>query len=174
MFILFTIVNTNTGDYMKKNTIITILVVLLIGLCTIAGTYAVIIDVTGEEGMKEIANEITLRDIFTDTDGNYNDLYYDVKNELNITEDEANILMDSTYIDDALQIVLESIVDYKANNITEAKLSNDEIYNLIVDSVNKTENLSDETKTRIINKSAQYKEDISDYVYDIEINNLEG
>lgn len=159
---------------MKKNTIIVILLVLLIGLCTLAGTYAVIIEVTGEEGMMEIANEITLRDIFTDTNGNYNDLYYDVKNELAITEEEANILMDSTYIDDALQVVLKSIVDYKANNITDAKMSNDEIYNLIVDSVNNTENISEATKTRIINKSAYYKEDISDYVYDIDINILEG
>ena len=78
--------------------------------------------------------------------------------------------MDSSYIDDALQIVLKSIVDYKANNITSAKLTNDEIYNLIVDSVNSTDNLSAETKTRIIDKSSYYKEDISDYVYDIDIN----
>ena len=159
---------------MKKNTIIIILLVLLVGLCTIAGTYAVIIDVTGEEGMREIVNTITLRDIFTDTDGNYNDLYYDVKSELDITEEEANILMDSTYINDSLEIVLESIVDYKANNISRAKMSNDEIYNLIEDSVNNTENISEDTKNRIINKSSYYKQDISDYVYGIDINVIEG
>ena len=159
---------------MRKNAIIAVLVVLLIVLCTIAGTYAVIIDVTGEEGMKEMTNVITIRDIFTDTNGNYNDLYYDVKNELNITEEEANILMDSSYIDDALQIVLKSIVDYKANNISSSKMSNDDIYNLIVTSVNNTKNISDDTKTIIINKSSYYKQDISDYVYDIDINILEG
>lgn len=159
---------------MRKNAIITALVVLLIALCTIAGTYAVIIDVTGEEGMKEMVNTITLRDVFTDTDGNYNELYYDVKKELSVNEEEANILMDSIYIDEALQIVLDSIVDYKANNISSAKMSDDDIYNLIVEAINKTENISDETKTRIINKSSYYKQDISDYVYDIDINFLEG
>lgn len=155
---------------MKKNTIVIILLVLLTVLLTVAGTYAVVIDVTEKDGLMEMVNAITLRDIFTDNDGNYNDLYYDVKSTLNITEAEANILMDSSYIDDALQIVLKSIVDYKANNITSAKLTNDEIYNLIVDSVNSTDNLSAETKTRIIDKSSYYKEDISDYVYDIDIN----
>lgn len=155
---------------MKKNTIVIILLVLLTVLLTVAGTYAVVIDVTEKDGLMEMVNAITLRDIFTDNDGNYNDLYYDVKSELNITEEEGGILMDSSYIDDALQIVLKSIVDYKANNITSAKLTNDEIYNLIVDSVNSTNNLSAETKTRIIDKSSYYKEDISDYVYDIDIN----
>ena len=155
---------------MKKNTIVIILLVLLSVLLTVAGTYAVIIDVTEKDGLMEMVNTITLRDIFTDNDGNYNDLYYDVKSELNITEEEASILMDSSYIDDALQIVLKSVVDYKANNITSAKLTNDEIYNLIVDSVNSTDNLSTETKARIIDKSSYYKEDISDYVYDIDIN----
>ena len=155
---------------MKKNTIVIILLVLLSVLLTVAGTYAVIIDITEKDGLMEMVNTITLRDIFTDNDGNYNDLYYDVKSELNITEEEASILMDSSYIDDALQIVLKSIVDYKANNITSAKLTNDEIYNLIVDSVNSTDNLSTETKARIIDKSSYYKEDISDYVYDIDIN----
>lgn len=158
---------------MKKNTVITILLVILISLITLTGTYAVIIDVTSVNGMMEMTNEINVRDIFTDTDGNYNDLYYDVKNELNITEEEANILIDSNYLNDSLQIVLKSIVDYKANNISTAKLSNEEIYNLIVDSVNSTANISDETKNRIINKTAYYKQDISDYVYDIDINILE-
>lgn len=155
---------------MKKNTIVIILLVLLTALLTVAGTYAVIIDVTEREGLMEMVNTITLRDIFTDNDGNYNDLYYDVKSTLNITEEEASILMDSPRMDDSLQIVLKSIVDYKANNITSAKLTNDEIYSLLVDSVNNTDNISNETKTRIIDKSSYYKEDISDYVYDIDIN----
>ena len=158
---------------MKKNIVVTVFVILLIGLCTIAGTYAVIISVTGEEGMMKIANEITLRDIFTDTNGNYNNLYYDVKRELNVTEEEANILIDSIYIDEALDIVLDSIVDYKANKIESARLSNDDIYNLIYNCINKTENISEEVKNRIINKSLYYKEDISRYLYDIDIDILE-
>lgn len=159
---------------MKRKILVAVLLVLLIGLGTFAGTYAVIIDVTDEDGMKEIVGTITPRDIFTDTNGNYNNLYYDVKRELNITEEEANILMESRYVNDALQIVLESIVDYNANNITSAKLSNDEIHNLVKEAVNKTENINEETKNRIIDKSSYYKNDISNYLYDIDINVLEG
>ena len=95
-----------------------------------------------------------------------------MKNELGITEEEANILMESVPINDALQIVLESIVEYKVKDNIDAKLSNDEIYNLITDSVLNTENISDDLKSRIINKASIYREDISDYVYDIEVSLL--
>ena len=53
-----------------------------------------------------------------------------------------------------------------------AKLSNDELYNLISDGVVNTENIKDELKSRIINKASIYKNDISDYVYDIEVSLL--
>jgi len=161
--------NTKTGDIMKRNTVITILLIFLGLLCTLAGTYAVIIEVTDNDGIKEIINTINTRDLFTDINGNYNNLYYDVKRELDITEEEANILIDSSYVNDSLQIVLESIVDYRMNNINDAKLSNDDIIRLIEDSVNNTKGLSDSTKTKIINKSKIYKNDISDYLYNIEI-----
>lgn len=159
---------------MKKKVVVLILLIFLIGLYTIASTYSIIIEVTDDNGENNIVNTITPRDIFTDTDGNYNDLYYDVINELQITEEEANILMDSTYVNDKLQIVLQSIVDYKVDNNINAKLSNDEINNMIKDAVNTTENLSDETKTKIINKSNTYKNDISDYLYNFDITILEG
>ena len=44
--------------YMKKNNIfiISIIVVILVSLCTIAGTYAVIINVTNENGVDKIIN----------------------------------------------------------------------------------------------------------------------
>ena len=157
---------------MKRNTIITILLIFLGLLCTLAGTYAVIIEVTDNDGIKEIINVINTRDLFTDTNGNYNNLYYDVKRELNISEEEANILIDSSYVNDSLQIVLKSIVDYRMNNIYDAKLSNDEIINLIEESINNTEGLTDSTKNNIINKSKIYKNDISNYLYDIEIDIL--
>lgn len=157
---------------MKRNTIITILLIFLGLLCTVAGTYAVIIEVTDNDGIKEMINVINTRDLFTDNNGNYNSLYYDVKRQLNITEDEANILMDSYYVNDSLQIVLKSIVDYRMNNDYNAKLSNEEIISLIEESVNNTEGLSDSTKNNIINKSKIYKNDISNYLYDIEIDIL--
>jgi len=154
---------------MKKKTAILILLIFLIGLYTIASTYSIIIEVTDNNGENNIVNTITPRDIFIDTNGNYNDLYYDVINELQITEEEANILMDSSYINDKLQIVLQSIVDYKVDKDIEAKLSNDEIYNMITDAVNNIENLSEETKTKIINKSNTYKNDISNYLYNFDV-----
>ena len=157
---------------MKRKVIVSILLVLLVFLCTIAGTYSVIIDITESDGKNEIVNTITTRDIFTDSYGNYNNLYYDVINELQITDEEANILLDSEYINDKLQMVLQSIVDYKLDNDINAKLSNDEIYNMIEESINNTEGLTEEVKTRIINKSNTYKNDISNYLYDFDINIL--
>ena len=159
---------------MKKGiTIIVIaLSILLVALYTVTSTYSVIIDVIEKEGTTEIINEITVRDLLINEDGSYNKTYYDVKNELNLTEEEANILMNSTQINDALQILLESIVDYKAHNNINAKFSNEKLYNLITDSVLNTKNISDETKSRIINKASLYRQDISDYVYDIEVSLL--
>ena len=159
---------------MKKGTtiIVVALSILLVGLYTVASTYSVIIDVIENNGVMEIVNEINIRDLLTNDDGSYNDTYYDVKNELGVTEGEANILMESVPINDALQIVLESIVDYKINNNINAKLSNNELYNLISNGVVNTENITDELKSRIINKASLYKNDISDYIYDIEVSLL--
>lgn len=159
---------------MKRKVVVLILLILLVGLYTIASTYSIIIEVTDTNGENEIVNIITPRDIFTDTNGNYNDLYYDVIRQLNITEDEANILMDSDYVNDKLQIVLQSIVDYKIDNNESAKLSNDEVYNMIKEAITNTEGLTDDTKIRIINKSNTYINDISDYVYDFDVTILEG
>lgn len=158
---------------MKRKVVVIILLILLVGLYTLASTYSIIIEVTDNDGQNEIVNEITARDIFIDTNGNYNNLYYDVKRELNVTEEEANILIDSVYVIDKLQIVLQSIVDYKVDNNINAKLSNEEIYNMIKDAVTNTEGLTEETKTKIINKSNIYIKDISDYVYDFDISILE-
>lgn len=159
---------------MKRKVVVLILLISLVGLYTVASTYSIIIEVTDNNGENEIVNTITPRDIFTDTNGNYNDLYYDVKNELSVTVEEMDILMDSSYVNDYLQIVLQSIVDYKVDNDESTKLSNDEVYNMIKDAVNKTEGLSDDTKTRIINKSNTYKNDISDYLYDFDVTILES
>lgn len=159
---------------MKRITSIVIIVlsILLVGLYTVASTYSVIIDVVEKDGVTEIINEIKIRDLLTNDDGTYNDTYYMVKDELNVTNEEANILMESEKLNEYLQIVLESIVDYKINNNINAKLSNNELYNLISDGVVNTENITDELKSRIINKASLYKNDISDYVYDIEVSLL--
>lgn len=159
---------------MKKITTIVIIVlsILLVGLYTVTSTYSVIINVIEKDGITEIVNEITIRDILINDDGTYNDTYYTVKDELQATEEEANILMNSVPLNESLQTVLESIVEYKIHNNTQAKLSNDEIYNLITESILNTDNISDDLKSRIINKSSVYRDDISDYIYDIEVSVL--
>lgn len=159
---------------MKKTTTIIIIVIsiLLIGLYTVTSTYSVIINVIEKDGITEIVNEITIRDLLTNDDGTYNDTYYLVKDELKVTDEEANILIKSAPLNEALQIVLESIVEYKVHNNIDAKLSNEKIYNLISEAILNTNNITDELKSRIINKASIYRNDISDYIYDIEVSLL--
>lgn len=159
---------------MKKGITLTVIIlsVLLVALYTVTSTYSVIIDVIEKDGKNEIVNEIKIRDLLTNDNGSYNQTYYDLKNELNVTTEEANILMDSEPINKSLQTVLKSIVEYKLNDNINAKLSNNELYELITDAVLNTNNISDDVKSRIINKASRYKQDISDYVYDIEVSVL--
>jgi len=153
----------------KLSLLVIVLVSFLAIVYTLASTYAVIINVREEEGRNEIINEITLRDLVTDENGVYNSYYYDIKNELDITSEEATLLLVSNRLNENLQVVLDSIVDYKLNNNSSARMSNDEIYNLIVDGVNNTGNLSQELRNKVITKSNRYIQDISDYLYDIEV-----
>lgn len=159
---------------MKKTTTIIVITlsILLVGLYTVTSTYSVIIEVIEKDGITEIVNEINIRDVLTNDDGTFNDTYYDIKNELNITDDEADILLDSVPLNEALQTVLESIVEYKVHDNVDAKLSDEAIYNLISEAVLNTNNISDDLKSRIINQASIYRDDISDYVYDIEVSVL--
>ena len=112
---------------MKKNNImlISLIIVILTTLCTIAGTYAVIINVTNENGTDKIINNIDIKDLLTNDNGIYNNTYYQVKNELNVNEEEMNILMNSEPLNNKLKLVLDSIVKYSLSNNKEAKYSND-------------------------------------------------
>lgn len=159
---------------MKKVTTftITIISILLVGLYTVASTYSVIINAIEKDGLTEIVNEITIRDLLINDNGTYNDTYYNVKNELEVTEEEANLLMESIPLNNSLQTVLNSIVEYKVHNNLDAKLSSDEIYNLITEAILNTNNIDDELKSRVINKSSIYRNDISNYMYDIEVSLL--
>jgi len=158
---------------MKTTTSIIIVVsIILIGLYTVTSTYSVIINVIENDGITEIVNQITIKDLLINDDGTYNNTYHLVKNELQVTEEEANLLIESQPLNESLQIVLESIVEYKIHNNLDAKLSDEEIYNLITTSILNTNTLTDELKSRIINKSSIYRKDISDYAYDIEVSLL--
>ena len=154
----------------KKTSLILIAVsIFLIFVYTLASTYAVIINVTEEEGRQEIINEITIRDLVTNDNGSYNTYYYDVKKELDISDVEATLLIESRALNANLKMVLDSIVDYNLNNNQSARLSNKEIYNLIVEGLNNTGNLSNELRNKVINKSNVYINDISKYLYDINV-----
>lgn len=156
------------NDMKKWNVLlISILSILLMLICIIAGTYAVIINVSSEEGIDKIVNEITIKDLLTNDSGMYNNTYYTVKNELNVNEEEMNILMSSERLNSNLQVVLNSVVNYKLHN--KNKLSNNEIYDLIVMSINEDNNINTNLKNKVINKSNYYKQDISNFIYDLEV-----
>ncbi|MGN1342592.1 MAG: hypothetical protein ACI4VL_05150 [Bacilli bacterium] len=157
----------------KKIILVVLIVILLILTCTIASTYAVIVNVTNKNGILEIVNKITIKDLLINDDGTYNNTYYNVINTLDITFDEVSTLMESESLNEKLQIVLNTVVDYKINNNVTAKLSNDEIYNLIVDGINNTNNITEELKNKVITKSSEYINDVSDFLYDIEVSLLE-
>lgn len=157
---------------MKKNIVISILLILLIGISTIMGTYAVIINVVSENGVDRIVNTITIRDLLSDDNGNYNNTYYDVKNELNVSDDDMDILINSSYLNDSLKIVLDNVVSYKLRGGN--KLSNDYIYDMIVNDINSDDSIYNELKDKVIDKGSIYRDDISDYVYDIDVNLING
>lgn len=158
----------------SKGIIISILIILLVFVSTIAATYSVIINVVSNNGINEIVNVITIRDLMTDNDGVYNDTYYNVKNELGISDSEAEVLMESDELNKSLQVVLNSIVTYKVDNDENAKMSDIELYNLIIDSVNRDNTISDKLKDKVKNKSNVYIRDVSDFMYDIEVSVLEN
>jgi len=153
-----------------RNIIIVTLSVLLVVIYMAAGTYSVIIDVVQNEGINEIVNEITIRDLVTDDNGNYNEYYYDIKRELAITDEEAELLINSSSFNERLQDVLNNIVAVKVNG--GSRYTDNQIYNIIVDAVNRTTGITEELKNKVINKSNQYKSDITKYMYDIEVNIL--
>lgn len=152
-----------------KGIFISILIILLVFVSTVAATYSVVINVVSNNGINEIVGVITIRDLMTDSEGKFNDTYYNVKRELSISDDEGKILMDSDSLNRELQVVINSIVEYKVDKKVDSKLSNDEVYNLIVEGVNNDQDISDGLKNRIKEKSQIYINDISDFLYDIDV-----
>ena len=92
---------------MKKRLLVVLLIILLTLAYTIASTYAVIINVKSESGVNEIINKITIKDLLTGDNNEYNETYYDVKNTLDITEEEMNILINSKELDKKLQTTIK-------------------------------------------------------------------
>ena len=159
---------------MKNKFIVAILVVLLTITYTLIGTYAVIINVKNKDGINEIVGKIEIKDLLTNDDGNFNNTYYTVKNTLNVDEEEMNTLMTYSILNEKLQVVLNSIVEYKINNNQDAILSNSEIYNLIVTGVEEDTSINTTLKDKVIKNSNNYIQDISTFLYDIEVSKIEG
>ncbi len=132
----------------KKITTISLLVIgiILISFYVISSTYSVIINVLDKEGQTEILNDISIRDLLIDENGMYNSTYYDVTRELDITEEEAEMLMDSIPLNMVLDEIVVSIVDYNFHN--KDKLSNNELYNLIVDGINGDSKINNNLRLR--------------------------
>lgn len=152
--------------------LISIIIVILTVLCTSMGTYAVIINVVNDNGKDKIINNISIRDLLTNDNGTYNNTYYQVKDELKASEEEMNILINSEVLNNKLKLILDSIVEYKLRNNKEARYSNDEIYNMIIDGINNISSIDEGLKNRVIVSSSRYREDISDFLYDIEVSLL--
>lgn len=151
-----------------KKIFVSVLLVLLVGVSTIMGTYAVIINVVSDNGVDKIVDVINIKDLLSDDNGNYNSTYYDVRDELNISDSEMDVLMNSSYLNDSLKTILDNVVSYKLRCGT--KLSNDDIYNMIVNDVNNDDSINNILKNKVIDKSNVYRSDISDYIYDLDVN----
>ena len=82
--------------------------------------------------------------------------------------------MTSSILNEKLQVVLNSIVEYKINNNKDAILSNSEIYNLIVTGVEEDTSINNTLKDKVIKNSNNYIQDISTFLYDIEVSKIEG
>ena len=151
----------------KKITTITILIlsITFVSLYVISTTYSLIINVIEKDGVDEIINDITIRDLVTNDDGTFNNTYYDVIRELDINDEEAELIMDSISLNEVLDIFIKSIVDYSIHN--KRKLTNDEIYDLIIDGIYSDSNINPELQNKLINKTKKYINDISKYLYDI-------
>lgn len=154
---------------MNKKTLILVsfLTVLLIFISSLAVTYSAVIEVTEEDNVYKIVNDLTIKDVLTNNDNTFNNTYYTVKNELNINDDDMYILINSIPLNNSLKVVLKSVVDYKLNG--NNKMTNDEIYNLIVMSTNEDNTIPQNLKNKVITKSSYYKKDISNFIYDIDV-----
>lgn len=154
---------------MKKRLLVVLLIIILTLAYTIASTYAVIINVKSENGINEIIEKITIKDLLTNDNKEYNETYYNIKNTLDINEEEMNILINSKELDKKLQITLNKIVDYKINKNINSKLTSDEIYTMIKEATDSDNTIPYYLKKKVIENSKIYSSDINDFLYDLEV-----
>ena len=140
---------------------------VLISLYVISSTYSVIVNVIKGDTEDDIIERLTIRDIVTDNNGSYNSLYYDIKEELEITYEEGEVLIESVLLNNVLEVVVKNVVGYKLHN--KERMSNSDMYNLIVDNVRNDNTINEKVKEKVINKTGVYINDIVNYIYDFDV-----
>ena len=142
-----------------------ILSIIAVLLFIIRTTYSLVINVSERENNNIFFNNISIRELITDKDGIYIAEYYDAIKELDIDSNEANILIDSEYLNTALNKILNSIVNYQIKN--KKRISPSEISSILIDAINNDKTINNELKEKVITKINQYIYDISDFIYGI-------
>ena len=142
-----------------------ILSIIAVLLFIIRTTYSLVINISERENNNMFFNNISIRELITDKDGIYVTEYYDAIKELDIDSNEANILIDSEYLNTALNKMLNSIVNYQIKN--KKRISPSEISSILIDAINNDKTINNELKEKVITKINQYIYDISDFIYGI-------
>lgn len=132
-------------------------------------TYSLVINTENVFDINKLPKMITIQDLIKDDNGIYKKEYYDVIKELDIDTSDANILIDSKYLNDALNKVLINVLNYRINN--KKRLSARDISKLITDAINNDKTINNELKEKVITKTNQYIYDITDFIYDIDLEN---
>lgn len=153
----------------KTITIIALLSsILLVILLIIRTTYSLIVNVTERDNAYELVDRISIKDLITDEYGAYNNYYYDAITELNITIEEANILINSNELNNILNELLKNVIENRYNY--QKRLTNNEIASMIINAVNNDNLINNELKIKVIDKTHEYINDITEYLYNIKTN----
>ena len=129
--------------------------IILMSFLVVKTTYSLINNVTDNRYDIRI---ITIRELVTDNNGIYKPEYYKIMSELDISNEEMNLLIESV----ELNKVLTSIINSE-------RYSSNSIYELIVNAINNDKTIPDELKDKAIVKIKEYIGDIVNYLYDMNL-----
>ena len=127
--------------------------IFLVLFAVVFSTSSMIKAMSNNNKVEQVVSKITLKDLLTDQNGMYKTNYYNIINELGITEEEANTIMDSL----SLNKLLDKI-------ITNDNLSNGELYDLIVEAISNDNQINKILRKKLLLKSSEYLEEIREYL----------
>ena len=130
--------------------------ILIIISIIVKTTYSLIVNI----GSYDNPNEFTIKELITDEYGGYNNYYYDATSKLGISDEEANILINSDKLNEALNDIIN-------NKYHQGKLSNREIIKIITDAINSDSMIKNELKIKVNEATETYINELSNYIYDI-------